>query len=49
LAGEDDIRDVITFTKTKTASDSMTGAPSPVAEEQLRVLGIRVVEEPDAE
>jgi aspartyl-tRNA synthetase len=48
LAGEDDIREVMAFPKTKSASDPMTGAPSPVTEEQLRVLGIRVVEEPDA-
>jgi aspartyl-tRNA synthetase len=47
LAGEDDIREVMAFPKTKTASDPMTGAPSPVIEEQLRVLGLRVdVKEP---
>jgi aspartyl-tRNA synthetase len=45
LAGEDDIREVIAFPKTKSAADPMTGAPSPVTEEQLRVLGIRVVRE----
>ncbi len=48
LAGEQDIREVIAFPKTKSASDPMTGAPMPVTEEQLRVLGIRVVEEPNA-
>ncbi len=30
------------------ASDPMTAAPSPVAEEQLRTLHISVVEEPEA-
>ena len=48
LAGEDDIREVFAFPKTKSASDPMTGAPSPVTEEQLRTLGIRLVEEPGA-
>ena len=46
LAGEQDIREVIAFPKTKSAAEPMTGAPSPVTEEQLRVLGVRVVEEP---
>jgi aspartyl-tRNA synthetase len=48
LAGEDDIREVMAFPKTKTASDPMTGAPRPVTEEQLRILGIRVVPPSDA-
>ncbi|MCH7837417.1 MAG: aspartate--tRNA ligase, partial [Chloroflexi bacterium] len=48
LAGEDDIREVFAFPKTKNASDPMTGAPSPVTEEQLRTLHISVVEEPEA-
>ncbi|MCH8994167.1 MAG: aspartate--tRNA ligase [Chloroflexi bacterium] len=47
LAGEDDIREVIAFPKTKNAGDPMTGAPMPVSEEQLQVLGIRVVDEPE--
>jgi len=47
LAGEEDIREVFAFPKTKSASDPMTGAPSPVTEEQLQVLGIRVVDEPE--
>ncbi len=48
LAGEDDIREVFAFPKTKNASDPMTGAPSPVTEEQLQTLHISVVEEPEA-
>ena len=48
LAGESDIREVIAFPKTKSAADPMTGAPSPVTEEQLRTLGVRIVEEPGA-
>ena len=46
LAGEDDIREVIAFPKTKTGAEPMTGAPSPVAQAQLDELGIRIVEEP---
>ncbi len=43
LAGEPNIREVIAFPKTQTAADPMVGAPSPVEEEQLRALHIRVV------
>jgi aspartyl-tRNA synthetase len=42
LAGEDSIRDVITFPKTQTGVDALTGAPSTVDDEQLRSLGLRV-------
>jgi aspartyl-tRNA synthetase len=49
LAGEEDIREVFSFPKTKSASDPMTGAPMPVTDEQLEVLGIGVVERPEEE
>ncbi|MPZ49904.1 MAG: aspartate--tRNA ligase [Dehalococcoidia bacterium] len=42
LAQTDDIREMIAFPKTKSASDLMTGAPSPAAEEALKTLRIRV-------
>ncbi|MGQ9573368.1 MAG: aspartate--tRNA ligase, partial [Dehalococcoidia bacterium] len=40
LAGERDIREVIAFPKTKTASDPLFGAPSTVSDAQLRELHI---------
>jgi aspartyl-tRNA synthetase len=41
LAGEPNIREVIAFPKTQSAADLTVGAPSPVAEQQLRDLHIR--------
>jgi aspartyl-tRNA synthetase len=44
LAQESDIREVIAFPKTKSASDPMTGAPLPAGKEQLSTLHIKVTE-----
>jgi aspartyl-tRNA synthetase len=44
LLGEDNIRDVIAFPKTQSATDLMTDAPSPVPPRALQDLHIRVVE-----
>ena len=43
LAGADSLREVIPFPKTAAAKDLMMEAPTPVAESQLRDLGIGVV------
>jgi aspartyl-tRNA synthetase len=42
MAGTDNIRDVIAFPKTQTASCLMTGAPSAADPAQLREVGIRL-------
>ncbi|MCL6519883.1 MAG: aspartate--tRNA ligase [Armatimonadetes bacterium] len=44
LLDEENIREVIAFPKTATAYDPMTGAPSPVTEEQLKELHIKLRE-----
>ncbi|MCS7275523.1 MAG: aspartate--tRNA ligase [Dehalococcoidia bacterium] len=45
FCGEDDIREVMAFPKTKSATEPMTGAPGPVTEDQLRELHLRLREE----
>jgi len=42
MAGAETIRDVIAFPKTQTASDLLTGAPSPASPAQLKEVGIRL-------
>ncbi len=48
LAGGENIRDVIAFPKTTSASDLMTGAPSPVPDDSLREVHIQLVEKQKA-
>jgi len=48
MTGCDSIRDVIAFPKTQTASCPMTHAPAPVANAQLRELGIAVRKKEEA-
>ena len=45
LAGTDNIRDVVAFPKTASASDLMAQAPSPVDPAQLKELGIGVLKD----
>ena len=49
LAGTANIRDVIAFPKTQTASCLLTEAPGPVSAEQLRETGIRLRKPPESE
>ncbi|MSP21656.1 MAG: aspartate--tRNA ligase [Dehalococcoidia bacterium] len=49
LAGERDIREVIAFPKTKTASDVLTGAPSVVDARQLADVHVDLAESARAE
>jgi len=46
MAAEPNIRQVVAFPKVASGSDPLTGAPSPVPDEQLRELGIRLADEP---
>ncbi len=49
LTGQPDIREVIAFPKTKSASEPLTGAPTTVSPEQLRELHLAVTEEEEDE
>ncbi len=42
MAGKDTIRDVTAFPKAQSGADTLTGAPAPATETQLRELGIAV-------
>ncbi len=44
LLGQENIREVIAFPKTQSATDPLAGAPSPVTPEQLAELGIRLAD-----
>ena len=41
MGTRDSIREVISFPKTASGGDPLTGAPAPVDEQQLRELGLR--------
>jgi len=49
IGKKESIRDVIAFPKTQSATCLLTNAPSPVAEEQLKELGIRIRKQPKAD
>jgi aspartyl-tRNA synthetase len=46
MAGAEAIRDVIAFPKTQRGQDLLTGAPTPVTEQQLRELHLRLRNSP---
>ena len=41
MLGTDNIRDVVAFPKTQSGIDPLSGAPTPVDAEQLKILGLR--------
>lgn len=43
LLGEENIREVIAFPKTQSGSDPLTSAPTPIDDEQLQELGLRLL------
>jgi len=43
MSGESSIREVIAFPKTQKGVCLLTGAPAPVEEKQLEILGISVL------
>jgi aspartyl-tRNA synthetase len=47
IVGEANIREVVAFPKTASGSDPLTGAPTPLPQELLAELGIKVLE-PDS-
>ena len=51
LAGKDNIREVIAFPKTQSASDPLTGAPMPITAEQLDELhlSLKLVKPPSSD
>ncbi len=48
LAGEPNLRDVIAFPKNQAGLDPMSGAPSPITQQQLDELGLEVVAEEES-
>ena len=44
LAGRENIREVIAFPKSTSGGDPLTGAPAPVGPEQLRELGLKLIQ-----
>ncbi len=49
IGNKESIRDVIAFPKTQSATCLLTHAPSPVDDEQLKELGIRIRKQPKAD
>jgi aspartyl-tRNA synthetase len=46
LAGTPSIRDVITFPKTQSGADPLTGAPTPIPPAQLAEVRLRPLDPP---